>query len=93
MWNSLQVFKSIIGDLKLVEKPSPLTLAPHDFANIKASVKVSIYLLYKICYRPCTVCTWSVTDHVHMRGQIYAWPKNFFCTSFPFFPPKISTKS
>ena len=29
------------GDLKLVEKPSPLTLAPHDFANIKASVKVT----------------------------------------------------
>ena len=25
----------------MVEKPSPLTLAPHDFANIKASVKVA----------------------------------------------------
>ncbi|CAG0879752.1 unnamed protein product [Cyprideis torosa] len=30
-----------LGDLKLVEKPSPLVLAPHDFCNIKASVKVS----------------------------------------------------
>jgi len=30
-----------LGDLKLVEKPTPLTLAPHDFANIKASVKVT----------------------------------------------------
>ncbi|KAH0502858.1 Coatomer subunit beta [Microtus ochrogaster] len=30
-----------MGDLKLVEKPSPLTLAPHDFANIKANVKVA----------------------------------------------------
>uniref|UniRef100_A0ABI7YP67 Coatomer subunit beta n=1 Tax=Felis catus TaxID=9685 RepID=A0ABI7YP67_FELCA len=30
-----------LGDLKLVEKPSPLTLAPHDFANIKANVKVA----------------------------------------------------
>lgn len=29
------------GDLKLVEKPSPLTLAPHVFANIKANVKVA----------------------------------------------------
>eukprot|EP00064_Thunnus_orientalis_P000998 superscaffoldBa00000061_g999 len=29
------------SDLKLVEKPSPLTLAPHDFANIKANVKVA----------------------------------------------------
>eukprot|EP00111_Clytia_hemisphaerica_P011216 TCONS_00032857-protein len=30
-----------LGDLKLVEKPSPVTLAAHDFSNIKASVKVS----------------------------------------------------
>uniref|UniRef100_A0A8C4QM38 Coatomer subunit beta n=1 Tax=Eptatretus burgeri TaxID=7764 RepID=A0A8C4QM38_EPTBU len=30
-----------LGDLKLVEKPSPLTLAPYDFANIKANVKVA----------------------------------------------------
>nr|DBA17676.1 TPA: hypothetical protein GDO54_003089 [Pyxicephalus adspersus] len=30
-----------LGDLKLVEKPSPLTLGPHDFANIKANVKVA----------------------------------------------------
>lgn len=33
--------KFFSGDLKLVEKPSPLTLAPHDFANIKANVKVA----------------------------------------------------
>ncbi|GIY28447.1 coatomer subunit beta, partial [Caerostris extrusa] len=30
-----------LGDLKLVEKPSPVILAPHDFCNIKASVKVA----------------------------------------------------
>lgn len=30
-----------LGDLKLVEKPSPVTMAAHDFSNIKASVKVS----------------------------------------------------
>ncbi|XP_066265354.1 coatomer subunit beta-like [Branchiostoma lanceolatum] len=30
-----------LGDLKLVEKPSPIILAPHDFANIKANVKVA----------------------------------------------------
>ena len=29
-----------LGDLKLVEKPSPLVLGPKDFANIKANVKV-----------------------------------------------------
>lgn len=34
-------FLCFSGDLKLVEKPSPLTLAPHDFANIKANVKVA----------------------------------------------------
>jgi len=30
-----------LGDLKLVEKPQPIVLAPSDFANIKANVKVA----------------------------------------------------
>uniref|UniRef100_A0A5S6R4B0 Coatomer subunit beta n=1 Tax=Trichuris muris TaxID=70415 RepID=A0A5S6R4B0_TRIMR len=30
-----------LGDLKLVDKPSSITLAPHDFATIKTSIKVS----------------------------------------------------
>lgn len=30
-----------LGDLKLVEKPSPVLLGPHDFCNIKANVKVA----------------------------------------------------
>jgi len=30
-----------LGDLKLVEKPSPVTLAAHDFCNTKAQVKVA----------------------------------------------------
>ncbi|XP_057297990.1 coatomer subunit beta-like [Hydractinia symbiolongicarpus] len=30
-----------LGDLKLVEKPSPVMLGAHDFSNIKASVKVA----------------------------------------------------
>ena len=29
-----------LGDLRLVEKPQPLTMGPHDFTNIKANVKV-----------------------------------------------------
>ena len=29
------------GDLKLVEKPQPIVMSPHDFTNIKASVKVA----------------------------------------------------
>ena len=49
------VIFSISGDLKLVEKPSPVTLAAHDFSNIKVctyclnkkytfSIKSKIYL-------------------------------------------------
>lgn len=30
-----------LGDLKLVEKPTSLTLAPQDFTNIKANIKVA----------------------------------------------------
>uniref|UniRef100_T1JB85 Coatomer subunit beta n=1 Tax=Strigamia maritima TaxID=126957 RepID=T1JB85_STRMM len=30
-----------LGDLKLVEKPTPIMLGPHDFCNIKANVKVA----------------------------------------------------
>lgn len=30
-----------VGDLKLVERPQPVVLAPLDFCNIKATVKVS----------------------------------------------------
>ena len=31
----------VAGDLKLVEKPQPVVMSPHDFTNIKASVKVA----------------------------------------------------
>lgn len=37
----LSSFYLLTGDLKLVEKPSPITMAPHDFCNIKANVKVA----------------------------------------------------
>ncbi|CAF0985403.1 unnamed protein product [Didymodactylos carnosus] len=30
-----------LGDLKLVEKPQSITMAPHDFTNIKANIKVT----------------------------------------------------
>ncbi|KAL3116189.1 hypothetical protein niasHT_002313 [Heterodera trifolii] len=38
---NLSLELSTVGDLKLVDKPSPITLAPNDFTNIKATVKVS----------------------------------------------------
>ncbi|KAK7106999.1 coatomer subunit beta-like isoform X3 [Littorina saxatilis] len=38
---NLTVELATLGDLKLVEKPQPLLLAPHDFCNIKANIKVA----------------------------------------------------
>jgi len=38
---SLTLELATLGDLKLVEKPQTLTLAPRDFTNIKASIKVA----------------------------------------------------
>ncbi len=38
---SLTLELATLGDLKLVEKPVSLTLAPRDFTNIKANIKVS----------------------------------------------------
>ncbi|KFD53082.1 adaptin region [Trichuris suis] len=38
---SLTLELATLGDLKLVDKPSPITLAPHDFATMKTSIKVS----------------------------------------------------
>jgi coatomer subunit beta len=38
---SLTLELATLGDLKLVEKPQSLTLAPRDFTNIKANIKVT----------------------------------------------------
>ena len=38
---NLTIELATLGDLKLTEKPTPRTLAPRDFCNIKANVKVS----------------------------------------------------
>lgn len=38
---NLMLELATLGDLKLVEKPQALTLAPRDFANIKANIKVA----------------------------------------------------
>ncbi len=37
----VSLFLILVGDLKLVEKPVPVTMGPHDFTNIKANVKVA----------------------------------------------------
>ena len=39
--HEMTVLFVLSGDLKLVEKPSPITMGPHDFTNIKASMKVA----------------------------------------------------
>ncbi|KRX66365.1 Coatomer subunit beta, partial [Trichinella sp. T9] len=38
---SITLELATVGDLKLVERPSSITLAPGDFANVRASIKVS----------------------------------------------------
>jgi len=38
---NLTVELATLGDLKLVEKPQSITMAPHDFTNIKANIKVT----------------------------------------------------
>ena len=32
---------SLLGDLRLVDKPVPTTMGPHGFENIKATIKIS----------------------------------------------------
>ena len=38
---NLTIELATLGDLKLVEKPQSVTMAPHDFTNIKANIKVT----------------------------------------------------
>lgn len=38
---NLMVDFATLGDLKLVERPAPFTLAPHGFHSLSATVKVS----------------------------------------------------
>ena len=46
-----------LGDLRLVEKPQPLTMGPHDFTNIKANVKASWWWFGTIvCFFVCFYC-------------------------------------
>ena len=75
------------GDLKLVEKPSPLTLAPHDFANIKANVKVAstengiifgnigerhIFCLLRIILCVFAFCNQSMFSYSNIFDSIFA---------------------
>lgn len=58
---------STVGDLKLVDKPMPLTLAPHDFANIKVSSflfieTASYFLKLKILDSHCFLLWFSGDD-------------------------------
>lgn len=58
----------------MVEKPSPLTLAPHDFANIKANVKVASTengIIFGNIGKKIAVClltssTLILTMHIHV---------------------------
>ena len=48
-----------LGDLKLMEKPQPCMLGPHDFTNIKANIKVRI-----ACPVSLFLCSLQPSEHV-----------------------------
>ena len=45
-----------LGDLKLVERPSIYTIAPHSFQSIKATIKVSRLNGQFLTFRLMAVC-------------------------------------
>lgn len=51
-----------LGDLKLVDKPQPVVLAPKDFCNIKANVKVCIVLITRR-----TFCIVALNYYANMK--------------------------
>ncbi|KAI6196912.1 Coatomer subunit beta [Aphelenchoides besseyi] len=60
---NLSLELSTVGDLKLVDKPTPLTLAPHDFSNIKVPTTVN-YQQATYCYLQATVKVTSTENGV-----------------------------
>ena len=68
-----------LGDLKLVEKPSPIILAPHDFANIRASVKVNFnsIIFLKCCIQMFNFCFFLLSNRWLRRKMA-----SFSATSF-----------
>ncbi|KAL7020764.1 hypothetical protein ACKWTF_011640 [Chironomus riparius] len=75
-----------VGDLKLVERPQPVVLAPHDFCNIKANVKVSStengIIFGNIVYDTSNSTTVVVLNTIHIDIMDYIIPAS--CTDAEF---------
>jgi len=75
-----------LGDLKLVERPHPVVLAPHDFCNIKANVKVSStengIIFGNIVYDTSVTTTVVVLNTIHIDIMDYILPASCTDTEF-----------
>ncbi|XP_059617605.1 coatomer subunit beta [Phlebotomus argentipes] len=75
-----------LGDLKLVERPHPVVLAPHDFCNIKANVKVSStengIIFGNIVYDAGNVSNCVVLNTIHIDIMDYILPASCNDTEF-----------
>lgn len=57
-----------LGDLKLVERPTVYTIAPHSFQSIKATIKVNYDSLYDMASADC-ICLSGFID----RDWCHLW--------------------
>ncbi|KAL7743557.1 hypothetical protein ACLKA6_013363 [Drosophila palustris] len=75
-----------LGDLKLVERPHPVVLAPHDFCNIKANVKVSStengIIFGNIVYDTALNTNVVVLNTIHIDIMDYIIPASCTDTEF-----------
>ncbi|XP_060653629.1 coatomer subunit beta [Drosophila nasuta] len=75
-----------LGDLKLVERPQPVVLAPHDFCNIKANVKVSStengIIFGNIVYDTALNTNVVVLNTIHIDIMDYIIPASCTDTEF-----------
>ncbi|XP_055609985.1 coatomer subunit beta [Uranotaenia lowii] len=75
-----------VGDLKLVERPHPVVLAPHDFCNIKANVKVSStengIIFGNIVYDTTGSSNVVVLNTIHIDIMDYILPASCTDTEF-----------
>jgi coatomer subunit beta len=75
-----------VGDLKLVDRPHPVVLAPHDFCNIKATVKVSStengIIFGNIVYDTTTSSNIVILNSIHIDIMDYILPATCTDTEF-----------
>lgn len=65
--NCLLELATLGDDLKLLQKPTPVTLAPFDFCNMKATIKVGSDILEIHYIRNCQTCGFNVNNYQHSQ--------------------------